>query len=99
MARCAVHLLPMPDSATTWEQTWSTLRQLVGKLDQAVEQLVCRIFDRLMVRSRSIDNPALMGDFADQIPSLLRRQHGSDFIDRHPTTYGQRHDKGGLQRR
>jgi hypothetical protein len=40
-----------------------------------------------------------MGDFADQILGLLRRQHGSDFIDCHTTTYGQRRDNGGLQGR
>jgi hypothetical protein len=57
-------------------------------INQAIEQLVGRIFRCLMVCGRGVDNTALVGNLAYQILHLLRLQQGRDLIDCHTTTHG-----------
>jgi hypothetical protein len=88
MAWCAFGIMPVPHASTTWEQTWSALREMVGECNQAIEQLVGRICRGLMVRGRGVDNTTLVGDLTDEMLHLLRLQQGCDLIDRHTTTHG-----------
>ena len=88
MAWCAFGIVPVPDAATAWEQAWSALRKMISECNQAIEQLVGRIFRCLMVCGRGVDNTALVGDLTDEILRLLRLQQGRDLIDRHTTTHG-----------
>ena len=71
MARYALSIVPVPGTATAWEQTWSALRKTVGEYNQAVKQLVGRIFRGLMVCGRGVNNTALVGNLADEMLHLL----------------------------
>jgi len=71
MARCALSIVPVPGASTAWEQTRSALHKTVGEYNQAIKQLVGRIFRCLMVCGCGVDNTALVGNFANEMLRLL----------------------------